>query len=351
MGEQAATNGVDALLIPFLQSAHAAESEIQLTELICKHADPIVSSIIRRKLRASLGLRQGSGQNQDALEIASEVRVLLLSELHYLKANPSHRTIRDFRSYVAIKTYSACADYFRQKHPNRWRLKNKLRHHLKRSNQFALWRTEDGRWLCGLKDWSGQQAASTSVDQLPQLLGSSQPTSPAALLSVVFETAGHPLELDQLVVITAEVWNIREQLVHSYDDDVAIAESLVDTKVGVDVALGERRQIERLWEEVCSLPTLQRVALLLNLRDAQGGSVIAFIPYLDIASKHEIAEMVAMPYEQFAGLWNDLPLDDLSIAQIFGITRQQVINLRKTARERLARRMKVADRVPPKSWK
>jgi hypothetical protein len=39
-----------------------------------------------------------------------------------------------------------------------------------------------------------------------------------------------------------------------------------------------------------------------------------------------------------SALWDQLPLDDLSIAARLGVTRQQVINLRKAARARLARR-------------
>jgi hypothetical protein len=39
-----------------------------------------------------------------------------------------------------------------------------------------------------------------------------------------------------------------------------------------------------------------------------------------------------------------LPLDDLTIAARLGLTRQQVINLRKSARLRLARRLR--DRLP-----
>ena len=54
--------------------------------------------------------------------------------------------------------------------------------------------------------------------------------------------------------------------------------------------------------------------------------------------------MLSMSAEQFSQLWDELPLDDASIARLFGITRQQVINLRKTARERLARRMKAIEK-------
>jgi len=55
---------------------------------------------------------------------------------------------------------------------------------------------------------------------------------------------------------------------------------------------------------------------------------------------NQIAEVLEMLPEKFAELWNDLPIDDAAIAQRLGITRQQVINLRKSARERLGRRMK-----------
>ena len=40
-----------------------------------------------------------------------------------------------------------------------------------------------------------------------------------------------------------------------------------------------------------------------------------------------------------------LPLDDLRVAERFGITRQQVINLRKSARERLGRRLAMRERT------
>jgi len=59
-----------------------------------------------------------------------------------------------------------------------------------------------------------------------------------------------------------------------------------------------------------------------------------------VASLCDIAVALGMTVEQLAGLWVDLPIDDYSIAQLLGVTRQQVINLRKSARERLTRRTK-----------
>jgi hypothetical protein len=46
-----------------------------------------------------------------------------------------------------------------------------------------------------------------------------------------------------------------------------------------------------------------------------------------------------MSEAELAGLWNDLPLDDNRIAALLACTRQQVINLRMSARKRLAKRI------------
>jgi hypothetical protein len=59
-----------------------------------------------------------------------------------------------------------------------------------------------------------------------------------------------------------------------------------------------------------------------------------------IATMREMAQALAMPAEEFAALWNDLPIEDARIAELLGLTRQQVINARKSGRERLARRLK-----------
>ena len=102
----------------------------------------------------------------------------------------------------------------------------------------------------------------------------------------------------------------------------------------------ERRSyLQRLWSEIVLLPPSQRAALLLNLRDLQEG-VIVLLPLTGVATIRQIAEAVAIPPEEFARLWNDLPLDDAAVAVRLGVTRQQVINLRKSARARLARRMR-----------
>lgn len=358
MDQQVAIQSIDDLLLPFIRAGDETESEKLLSSLIREHAEPIIRGIIKHKLRVSLNDFEGSRQNQDALEIAGDVCAVILADLRNLKRDPARRSIGGLHNYVAIKTYSACADYFRAKNPQRWRLRGMLRHQLKQNQKFSIWQNEHQRWLCGLRAWRVERPREVYSDKLQQVLddphaklnnpescvADTQRAQPAEMLNGIFEYVGHPIDFNQLVTIVAELWGIKDHPVESYDHDDGTKERLADTAAGVDAVVEQRSYLYRLWLEVCQLPTLQRSALLLNLRDAQEGSVIAFIPHLGIASKEEIAEMLSMSAEQFSEIWNELPLDDASIARLLGVTRQQVINLRKTARERLARRMKAIEK-------
>ena len=107
----------------------------------------------------------------------------------------------------------------------------------------------------------------------------------------------------------------------------------------VEVPRGEPAA-ERLWKEIRELPPRQAAALLLNLRDGQGRNAAILLPLTGIATLREMAAAVELPPEKLAALWGRLPLEDTALAGLLGVTRQQVINLRKSARERLARRMR-----------
>jgi hypothetical protein len=156
-----------------------------------------------------------------------------------------------------------------------------------------------------------------------------------ALLKI-FDFAQGPIFLEELVGIVARLWGINDRMA-TFDPDAA----------GSHVAspesdLVQRRGLEGLWNEIRDLPVPQRAALLLNLRAGEGDSPIVFFPVMGIASIRQIAEVLNIPAEEFANLWGLLPLGDQTIAGRLGVTRQQVINLRKSARERLRRRVKAA---------
>lgn len=116
-------------------------------------------------------------------------------------------------------------------------------------------------------------------------------------------------------------------------------EALPDPRESVAAEVARRAMVRALWAEIRQLPVRQRAALLLNLRDAAGRSALALLPLTRTAAVRDIAAAVELAPLELAALWPRLPLEDLEIAGLLGITRQQVINLRKAARARLARRM------------
>src|ERR1044072_3037679 len=138
----------DSMLAPFQTAKSESISDELLRAIIDEHADPIIRKILRSKLRVSLN-GHGTQQNQDAVEIAGDMRASIISTLRALRRNPHQTAIANFSDFVAIKTYSACADYFREKHPQRGQLKNSLRRRLQQTPQFAVWQGEDNRWYAG----------------------------------------------------------------------------------------------------------------------------------------------------------------------------------------------------------
>lgn len=356
MDEREAT-GFDQLLLPFLLERDQEASESLLAQLITEHAELVIEKIIRSKLRVSLKPFDGSHLNQDALEINGDVRALLLNQLRSLKEFPEQKTINNFRSYAAVVTYNACSEYLRRKHPQRNRLKNRLRYLLTHQPDFALWEDKEQEWLCGLAEWRGRTKDVTSSERLQQLrdnphvltaqrpsVGSDQSSAPSSdFMAAIFEYVGSPLELDGLVNVVAELYGVKDQSSYAEDegeDGEDALEQLPDVSSDVATEVEQRIYLQRLWTEVCQLPPRQRAALLLNLRDAHGRGIIALFPLLRIATMRQIAAALDVGTNEFASLWNDLPLEDATIGQLLGVARQQVINLRKCARERLARRMK-----------
>ncbi|HYG82694.1 MAG TPA: hypothetical protein VD861_20025, partial [Pyrinomonadaceae bacterium] len=157
----------------------------------------------------------------------------------------------------------------------------------------------------------------------------------------IFQAAAQPLELEYLTALIASLWGIEDRPHESLDErGGALAEQLAYPQADAAAVLESRELLDRLWAEICQLPRRQRVALLCNLRNQHGVNVITLLPATGVANVEQIAEALEIPLPEFEQLWAALPFDDLRLAQYLGATRQQVINLRRSARDRLARRLK-----------
>ncbi len=111
----------------------------------------------------------------------------------------------------------------------------------------------------------------------------------------------------------------------------------VDVEAETIRALYLERFLRALWPEVCALPRTQLWAFILHL---ERDEVMAFVRH-GCCSLSRIAEVMAVPPEEFVAWFEQLPWPDDRIAERLGLTRRQVINLRKCARERLGRRLKM----------
>jgi hypothetical protein len=141
------------------------------------------------------------------------------------------------------------------------------------------------------------------------------------------------LEIDAAVTIFAHAWGMADG-----ESSLEAAEQTAQEEPSQDQLMDDRRALTQLWDEIRGLPVGQRTALLLNLRDAAGGSALGYLPATGVASIRQIAAVLEIAVEEFAALWNRLPLDDKEIASLLDIPRQKVINMRLAARQRLARR-------------
>lgn len=338
--EQAAA-GNDPVLIPFLAAPDEREAERALAHLISEEVSPLVKQIVGYKLRACSGNENGRGPNE-VEDLCSETLVNLLARLSDIRSRRAPEGIRNFRGYVAVTAYRACYEYLRRKYPQRHNLKNKLRYLLTHQPGFALWETEEGEWMAGLSGWSGRapREDTRAFARKPATQAAADGAKLRELLTSIFQRAGRAIELDELVGIVAEACKIKDQPVsRGHDDERTTFENVADECRRVDREVDRRMYLEKLWDEISRMSPGHCAALLLNLKDARGACAIELFLITGVTSFEHLAAALGQTEEWLAAIWNRLPVDDLTIAEHLGLSRQQVINLRKSARQRLARRM------------
>jgi hypothetical protein len=337
---------IDPSLLPFLTADDAREEAAALARLNSEQIEPIVRRGVGYKFGFHHPRNSGNFHRPEFDEIYNDIQVRLLMRLRALKQDPAQNQIANLRGYVAIVTRNTCDEYLRNKYPLRRSLKDKIRHHLQRHSEFVVSEDADQNLVARLAAWNVENGdhQSLAAGQLRDLLQANshsvnfQRLSLNELLTTIFALANAPVELDQLTAVVAELWAIEDLPVEALD--VNASPALAKKSDADPVTIIEQRQLlQVLWSEICNLPRRQRVALLLNLRNPQGINIITLLPVTSVASFEQIAHALEIPIGEFEALWADLPLDDLRIATFLGATRQQVVNLRKTARERLLRRM------------
>lgn len=314
----------DERLGAFIAAADEA-ARTETLESILVQMRPVVRRVLRHAGSQVLG-------TEDIEDIESAVNLRLFRRLELTRLYEDE-AIRSLDEFVATLAYNAVYDFLRRRFPERTRLKSRLRYLFTHDQRLALWQSE-GRFLCGLAEWRDRSSTGPHDAVTPQSASSvmRNRNAPADAVLAIFAATRMPLPFEGMVDLAGELWGIS-------DVERGDARELVSEAPPPLDGIESRQYLNALWVEIRELRPPQRAALLLNLRDDDGSNALAHFVSGQITTLDEIAAAAGLTRERLAAVWNDLPFGDSAIGELLGLTRQQVINLRKSARERLARRM------------
>jgi hypothetical protein len=309
-----------------LLAAEGANVDREIERLIVEEVRPLMTLILARYRRSGTLLTDA-----DADDLAAGIDLRMLEILRAV--HERHDVIHDLRGYSATLTYNAIGTFLRRKYPERARLKNRVRYALTSDARMAMWMAGAGP-AGGIRAWKGQAEA---LDEVPGEIAVDSAVagqSHADVLMEIFAGVQRPVLVEALVDFLQRAWDLPSEL--REEPLTAVADAAVPDG-------GQQVQdldfARALWREIQELRPLQRKALLLNLRYEGDLDVLSVLILSGVATLAELAAALEMSEDELVALWKELPLQDARIAEILGLRRQQVINLRKAARDRLSRRL------------
>jgi len=335
---------LDPQLQPFLEATDEAIAASELDRLLAGPLASVILDSVRRELGGSF---RGAEHIED---VAADVRFRLVRKLMWLRTSDrdpaGENAIANLSAYAAVTAERACYAFLRRQFPERTRFRNRVRYVLSHQKSIRFEAGPDNVWRASSAVMRNAPAGGSTVkfieDPVQWLherrVDSSQPLP--GLVTAVFLQLDRPIEFDRLVNALAAALGIVETGPSRTADGDDARNEPADPAPAIAEVLEQRESLEAVWREIEQLPARQRAALLLNLRDPEGGAVLQMLPATGVVSLASIAAALEISKEELVELWQRLPLDDLCIAEQLGITRQQVINLRKSARARLARRLR-----------
>jgi hypothetical protein len=289
-----------------------------------------VLPLLRRLIRVDV--ERGVLSEPDAEDLENELALRILRRLRQIEEQPRADRIDDLEEYVRATVRHALEDARRQRDPLRTRLASRIRYVVTHTKGLMLWGR--GPSICGLAGWEGRPPVPVAAAAGLDAAAIDDPTKlRRAILDVLVRSRG-PATLPELTDAIARAAGCETR---PFLGEAELESRVVEPEA--PARLEGLAYLQELWREISALPVRQRRALLLHLRIDDGESAVRVLAALGIVPIRALAEALEMPLPALLVLWNDLPLADERIAEQLGTARQQVINLRKSARDRLARRM------------
>ncbi len=273
----------------------------------------------------------------------------LLGRLRALREGRGSPSELPFDALAAGVAANTVHRFFSRRFPERSRLRKRLRYVIETNDRLRLWPGADGAAICGLAGAASSQTGGSEqladaadmercADELRRRPLPAHPLGPLAL--AILRSLARPIDLSRLTALVADISGGLQE--PSWISPASYQEEHIpgmppDPAPSAATLLELRQRLERLWPEILGMSARHRNALLLSARGPSGAAIWLMVD-LAVASFRQVAGALEMTPEDLAELWNRLPLEDREIAARLGLDRQQVINLRCTARERLARR-------------
>ncbi|HKU75414.1 MAG TPA: sigma-70 family RNA polymerase sigma factor [Pyrinomonadaceae bacterium] len=334
--------------MPYLTARDEKVRQHHLDELVTIHAAPLIRQVLRRRLGFYVSAQGVNGNNQDAEDLYQEAMTRVVQVLHQLYS-ASDQNIDNFDLYVSRIASNSCTDFLRAKSPARTRLKDGLRHLLKRHKDLVSWE-HDGAVLCGFGPWRNTgksqfsdqpwQDVETKLETFQSLHFSDEDVHFAPISQIaaeLFYWIGGPVELDVLVGMIAYLLDIQDEQIESLDDpspakwDAYFISSARSGESHVEA----NELLMRLWQAVIHLPADQRDAFALSFEDEAGEDLFTMLRAAEIVNWDEIARGMGRSVQEVVRLRARMPMNGVSVAEELKASRENVYKWRFRAVRRL----------------
>jgi len=339
---------MDNVLVPYLTARDEQERQQHLEELVTIRAAPLIRQVLRQRLAFYVSAQGVNGNNQDAEDLYQESMTRVVQVLHQLHSS-SGITIDNFDLYVSRIASNTCTDFLRAKSPSRTRLKDGLRHLLKRHKDLVSWE-HDGEILCGFAAWqnTGKSAFSdqpwqdleTKLEAFQSLHFSDEDVRFAPVSQIateLFYWIGGPVEVDVLVRMIAYLRDIQDEQIESLDDPSPARWNtyFVSRTRSDESHLEANETLLRLWQAVIQLPAEQRDAFALSFEDEAGEDLFTMLRAAEIVNWDEIAQGMGRSVQELVRLRARMPMNGASVAAELKASRENVYKWRFRAIRRL----------------
>jgi RNA polymerase sigma factor (sigma-70 family) len=331
---------MDIVLVPYLTACDDRARQQHLDELVTIRAAPLIRQVLRRRLAFYVSAQGVNGNNQDAEDLYQESITRVVQVLHQLDS-ASGIEIENFDLYVSRIASNTCTDFLRAKSPARTRLKDGLRHLLKRHKDLVSWE-QNGEIVCGFAPWRNTgkspfsdqpwQGVETKLESFQSLHFSDEDVRFAPVSQIaaeLFYWIGGPVEIDVLVRMIAYLLDIQDEQIESLDDPSPAKWAYFVSSTRSDESHVEANELlMRVWQAVIQLPAEQRDAFALSFEDEAGEDLFTMLRAAEIVNWDEIAQGMGRSVQEVVRLRARMPMNGAHVAEELKASRENVYKWR-----------------------